>query len=460
MTMANHAEYKNRASDEIKELSLLLDVNNKLSEALNIKKALRSVLQIIADHMEMLRGILTILDRSTGAIISEEVFGLLPQERAKAKYLPDKEITDAVIEMGLPAIISHISDKPLFLGKKRSNNLDKAKIAFICVPIKIDREVIGALAVDRLFNEEVPFEEDVRLLTSIASSVSHAVRWRQEASEELEELRLENQRLRAEIRVTYSSKNIIGNSQEMRNINELIDTASRSNITVLIIGESGVGKERVAKAIHCHSSRADESFIKVHCAALPESLIESDLFGYEKGAFAGATALHRGSFETADKGTLFLDEIGELPPVLQAKLVRFLKNREFERIGGNRTIKVDVRMIAATNQNLEELIREGKFSKDIFYQLNAFPIIVPPLHERKTDVILLADYFIEKYAKELGKEVTGISAAAIDMLMNHHWPGNVRELENCIERAIILSTDNMIHLHHMPPSLRGSRLTG
>lgn len=254
--------------------------------------------------------------------------------------------------------------------------------------------------------------------------------------------------------------NIIGGSNTMQMIYDYIDTAGRSNITVLIIGESGVGKERVAKTIHCRSSRAGKSFTKVHCANLSESPTESALFGHEKGAFAGATFLHRGSFEIADGGTIFLYEIGELAPILQAKLVGFLKKREFERIGGNKTIKVDVRVIAATSQNLEARIREGKFNEDLFYQMNVFPIIVPPLRERKTDIILLTDCFIKKYMKRLGKEVKGISFSAIDMLMNYHWPGNVRELENCIERAIILSTDGNIHHYHLPPSLQGNRLTG
>lgn len=243
----------------------------------------------------------------------------------------------------------------------------------------------------------------------------------------------------------------------MRTVYEYINTAGRSNITVLVIGESGVGKGRVAKAIHYHSSRAGEPFLKVHCTDLSESLIESTLFGHEKGAFSGATALRKGSFEIADRGTIFLDEIGLLAPVLQAKLAGFLKKREFERVGGNKTIKVDVRVIAATSQNLEARMREGKFSEDIFYQVNVFPISVPPLRERKTDIILLADYFMEKYAQELGKKVTGISPSAIGMLMNYHWPGNVRELENCIERAMILSTDHTIHSYHLPPSLQGSR---
>jgi Nif-specific regulatory protein len=249
---------------------------------------------------------------------------------------------------------------------------------------------------------------------------------------------------------------MIGTSDVIRTVYDYIDTASRSNITVLITGESGVGKELVAKAIHYRSSRAEKSFIKVHCADLSESVIEGTLFGQEKGASAGATALRKGSFESADRGTIFLDEIGELAPVQQAKLLEFLKKREFKRIGGDKTIKVDVRVIAATSHNLEARMREGKFSKDIFYQLNIFPIVVPPLRERKTDIIVLADYFIEKFSKELKKTITSISPSALDMLMHHHWPGNVQELENCIERAVILSKDSMIHQHHLPPSLQGS----
>ena len=234
----------------------------------------------------------------------------------------------------------------------------------------------------------------------------------------------------------------------------MIDRVCRTNATVLILGESGVGKERVAHAIHYNSSYADGPYVIVNCAALPESLIESELFGHEKGAFTGATVFRKGRFELADNGTIFLDEIGDLPPVVQTKLLRVLQERVFERIGGNTPIKVNIRIIAATNRDLEALIREGKFREDLYYRLNIFPVVVPPLRERRTDIILLANHFVEKYSRELERKIVRISTSATDLLMHYHWPGNVRELENCIERAIILCTDGVIRTHHLPPNLQ------
>lgn len=257
-----------------------------------------------------------------------------------------------------------------------------------------------------------------------------------------------------------SPKTLIGDSRAMQDVGDYIDTVSSTNTTVLILGESCVGKELIAKTIHYRSRRSDQAFVKVDCAALSESLIERELFGYEKGAISGSTSRRRGRLGIPNAGTLFLEEIGALSPHLQAKLSLVLKKREFERIGGNKPIKTDIRIVAATNQNLEARMHEEKFSKDLYYQLNVFPIIVPPLRERRQDIILLANFFIEKYSKEIGKDISGISPSAVDLLMHYQWPGNVQELKGCIERAIILSTDNMIYLHHMPPSLRGSRLTG
>ena len=240
----------------------------------------------------------------------------------------------------------------------------------------------------------------------------------------------------------------------------MIAQVSKSDTTVLIRGESGTGKELVAHAIHFNSLRAVKPFIKVNCGALPESVVESELFGHEKGAFTGAIATRKGRFELANGGTIFLDEIGDLSPTTQIKLLRVLQEREFERVGGTATIKTNVRVITATNRNLEQLIAEGRFRQDLYYRLDVFPIHIPPLRERKTDIPLLADFFVEKYSKANSKMVRRISTPAIDMLMSYHWPGNVRELENCLERAVLLTSDQVIHGHHLPPTLQTAEASG
>ncbi len=445
----------NNKSREVKEVSLLYEISRDLSETLDLKTVLHPILKMMAEHMEMLRGTLTILNRKTEEIVIEEAYGLQPEEQAKGKYRLGEGVTGKVVETGQPAIVPRISDEPLFLDRTGSRKgLEKVDIAFICVPIKIGSEVIGALSVDRLFNEKISFEEDVRLLTIIASCISQAVRLRQLAQEEVEKLQEENQRLHDELKTKHRPNSIVGNSHAMLEIYALIDKVCNAPTTVILLGESGVGKEKVAQAIHYNSNRADKPFVKVNCAALPESLIESELFGYERGAFTGAAASRKGRFELADGGSLFLDEIGDLPLHVQTKILRVIQEKEFERIGGTETIPVDVRIITATNRNLELLMKEGKFREDLYYRLNVFPIMVPPLRERKSDIMLLADYFTEKYGKELGKNIIRISTPAIDMLMSYHWPGNVRELENCIERSVILSTDGVIHSYHLPPSLQ------
>ncbi len=416
-------------SREVRELTLLFEISKKLSESLDLESVLKPILKLMAEHMEMVRGTLTILNRKKGEIAIEEAYGLEPEEKAKGKYRLGEGITGKVIDTGEPAIVPRISDEPLFLDRTGSRGKrNKEDIAFICVPIKMGSEVIGALSVDHLFSGEVSFEEDVRLLTIIAATIAQAVRLRQLADEKIEKVREENQRLQGELQSRYRPETIVGNSKVMRDLYGLIEQVCRTNTTVLILGESGVGKERVAHAIHYNSNRAGNPFVRINCAALPESLIESELFGHEKGAFTGAADRRKGRFEMADKGTIFLDEIGDLPPAVQTKLLRVLQEKEFERLGGNTTIRVDVRIITATNKNLESLMGEGKLREDLYYRLNVFPIVVPPLRERKTDIILLADHFIERYSKEHQKKVSRITASATDMLIKYHWPGNVREL--------------------------------
>jgi Nif-specific regulatory protein len=253
---------------------------------------------------------------------------------------------------------------------------------------------------------------------------------------------------------------MVGASGPMRQLYEEMARVAGTNTTVLIRGESGTGKELIAQAIHYHSPRAKKPLIKVNCAALPETLVESELFGHEKGAFTGAQARKKGRFELAHGGTIFLDEIGELSPAIQVKLLRVLQEREFERLGGTEPVPTDVRVIAATNRDLEKALADGGFREDLYYRLNVFPIFIPPLRERKSDVLPLADHFAEKYAREHGKSIKRISTTAIDMLATYHWPGNVRELENTIERAVLMADGEVIHGHHLPPTLQTAEATG
>jgi len=246
----------------------------------------------------------------------------------------------------------------------------------------------------------------------------------------------------------------------MQDVFELIGRVSQAGATVMIRGESGVGKELVARAIHDHSPRAPGPFVRVNCAALPKELLESELFGHERGAFTGAFNRRKGRFELAEGGTLFLDEVGDFPPHTQVLLLRFLQEREFERVGGTETIHANVRILTATNRHLEELVEQGRFREDLYYRLNVYPIHVPPLRDRPTDVPLLADHFIERCGHLHGKQVKRISTPAIDMLTSYHWPGNVRELENCIERAVIETQDEVIHSHHLPPTLQTAEASG
>ncbi len=446
---------------EFQELSLLFEISRGLDGSMDLRDVVGPVLKTMADRMGMLRGTLTLLDRETGEISIEEAYGLSGAQREKGRYKVGEGVTGKVVATGQPAVVPRIADEPLFLNRTGARKgLKKEDISFICVPIKIGDEVVGALSADRLFSEDVSFQEDVRLLSIIASMIAQAVGLRRAAMEERRHLLDENLRLQEALKDRFRPSNIVGNSKAMQAVFDLIAQVSKSNATVLLRGESGTGKELAASAIHYNSLRASKPFVKVNCAALPEALLESELFGHEKGSFTGAVAQRKGRFELAQGGTIFLDEIGDLTPATQIRLLRILQEREFERVGGTGTLKADVRVIAATNRDLEHLMAEGKFREDLYYRLNVFPIHIPPLRERKTDIPLLADYFVEKYAKASHKDVRRISTPAINMLMAYHWPGNVRELENCIERAVLLSHDEVIHGHHLPPTLQTAEASG
>ena len=270
----------------------------------------------------------------------------------------------------------------------------------------------------------------------------------------------ENSHLLQELKEKHDFSHLVGTSNPMKQVYDQVSQVARSNATVLLRGESGTGKEMIANAIHYNSLRSRRPLVKINCAALPDTLIEAELFGHEKGAFTGAERFKKGRFEMAEGGTLFLDEIGDLPLQTQIKLLRVLQEREFERLGGTETIKTNIRLITATNKNLEEAISKGEFREDLYYRLNVFTIFLPPLRERKSDILLLAEHFLEKYEQEHGKRIRRISTPAIDMLMAYHFPGNVRELENAIERAVLVCDSNVIHSHHLPPTLQTAEVSG
>jgi Nif-specific regulatory protein len=440
---------------KFQELTALYEISHALVSSLDPRQALGLILQTLHLRLGMSRGTITLLSPDTHEITIEVAHGLTNEERERGRYRIGEGITGKVVQTGEPVIIPHVGKEPLFLNRtKARGDIHKGNISFICVPIKVGAVVYGALSVDRLFIEEVSFKEDLRLLTIIASMLAQAITISQMMEEERNCLRNENITLKEKLKERYSLYNIVGTSNRMREVFEMIERVSKSDATVLIRGESGTGKELVANAIHYNSLRADGSFIKVNCGALPETLIESELFGHEKGAFTGAVHARTGKFEQADGGTLFLDEIGTLNLSAQVKLLRVLQEKELVRLGGTRTIKIDVRIITATSLNLEESLKNGVFREDLYYRLNVFPIYMPPLRERKTDISLLADFFLEKYTQKYNKDIRRISTPAIDTLMRYHWPGNVRELENCIERAVLLCNEPVLRSIHLPPTLQ------
>ncbi len=458
---AGNRQREPEVRQEVGELALLYEISRILDRSMDLRDEGGHILKAIAKHTGMVRGTLTLMNRMTGELFIEAAHGLTTSQRERGRYRPGEGVLGQVVQEGRPVAIPRVSDEPLFLdrtGARRKVQLDT--VAFICVPIKIGKESVGTLSADRLFPEQSTIEEDLRLLTIIGSMIAQAAALRMKAMEEQERLRQENDRLQRELQERFRPSNMIGNSSAMHEVYELIAQVAASESTVLIRGESGVGKELVAQAIHYNSMRASKPFIKVNCAALPESIIESELFGHEKGAFTGAVQQRKGRFELADGGTIFLDEIGELSPQMQVRLLRVLQEREFERVGGTDTITVDVRVLAATNRDLEHMMTDNTFRQDLYYRLNVFPIHIPPLRDRRADILDLANHFVEKYSHKNHKNVRRISTPAIDMLTSYHWPGNVRELENVVERAVLLSNDDVLHGHHLPPTLQTAEASG
>ncbi len=445
---------------EARKLSTLVEVSQALGGHVTLPGALSAVLLTLAKRCGAVRGVLSLLEDSSGELEIRASIGLsVVGERTR--YQLGEGITGMVASTGEPIVVPQISQDPRFLHRAAGRQERKgAEFSFLCVPLLLHSRVVGTLSVELPYRREREFERLLKFLRVVASMISQAVRIHRLLEAERQKLVTENAQLRQELHQRNHLSNMVGASGPMRQLNDEVARVAGTNTTVLIRGESGTGKELIAQAIHEHSPRARGPFIKVNCAALPETLVESELFGHERGAFTGAQARKKGRFELAHGGTLFLDEVGELSPTIQVKLLRVLQEREIERVGGTESVRVDVRVIAATNRDLERALAEGDFREDLYYRLNVFPIFVPPLRSRRADVLPLADHFIEKYSGEHGKHIKRISTPAIDLLSQYHWPGNVRELENTIERAVLMADGEVIHGHHLPPTLQTAEATG
>lgn len=441
-------------SDET-HLEVLAGVGQLLATQPGQRQMLAGVLGILERRLGMMRGTILLLSADGLQLVVEAAQSSDAGASAGLSYRRGEGIVGMVVQTGRPAVVPRVADEPRFVNRIHRRAVEEAQdVGFVCVPIVLEQEVIGTLSVDVPTQDGPGLDRHCRFLGLVASMIAYDARARRLEARQRQTWEAENLRLREALQENFRPENIVGNSHLMRAVYLKIHQVARSSTTVLVRGESGTGKELVASAIHYQSPRAQAPLVKVNCAALNEHLLESELFGHEKGAFTGALSSRIGRLEEAEGGTLFLDEIGEFSPSVQVKLLRVLQEREYQRVGSNKTTRADVRVIAATNRDLEAAVQQNVFRNDLYYRVNVFPIFIPPLRERRDDVLLLADHFVAKYARKSGKGVKRISTPAINMMLAYHWPGNVRELENCIEYAVLLSDDGVIHGHHLPPTLQ------
>lgn len=449
------------SSAAVSEIALtgVYEISKILTSANRLETTLSNVVNLLASFMQMRHGVIVLFDDDgvpnivVGAGWSEE-----SSERYRAR-MPRKAIGQ-VVATGMPFVVPNIAVSPMFdpADVEELGARDGAVVSFIGVPIRIGFKVVGTLTIDRLFDSRsaMRLDFDVRFLVMIANLIGQTVELHRFVARDRERLIAESHRLQKELEafkptaagVPESIAGIIGNSEPMRAILSKIAVVAKSRSPVLLRGESGTGKELFARAVHEQSAVASGPFIKVNCAALPESVLESELFGHEKGAFTGAVNARKGRFELADGGTLFLDEIGEMSPAFQAKLLRVLQESEFERVGGSRTIKVNVRLITATNKNLEEAVVKKEFRADLYYRINVVALMLPPLRERKGDIPLLAQEFLNRFNAENSRSIA-YAPGALDALSHCCFPGNVRELENCVRRTATLTEGPTISAHDL-----------
>ena len=438
------------------ELAILTQIGQILSTTLELPDAFGQIMQIISAKLNMHRGTLVLLDESSGRLRTEAAVGLGPEDIERNRFALGEGITGTVVATGRARIVPDVRKEPDFLNRTNRLNAEgeDQAISFLCIPIRIEGRTAGALGVDKPFDSEERLKNDQTFLEIIAAFLAQAIQINRMVMRQKEELLEENAQLRAQVRDRYRFENIIGDSPAMHEVFAVVGQVANSRATVLLLGETGTGKEMIAKAIHYNSPRKDKPFIRVNCGAMTSTLLESELFGHVKGSFTGAIKDKMGRFEAADGGSIFLDEIGTMEPQLQVKLLRVLQEREFERVGDTQVVKVDVRVIAATNVDLQEEVAKQNFREDLFYRLNVVSIYLPPLRNRREDIPRLIDYFLDKYNQVNDRRLRRISRDMLNVLLRYPWPGNVRELENAIERAVVLSRDEDFTEDLLPLSVR------
>ncbi len=450
------------------ELDTLEQISQILGDGLAYGEVFQRVMALLGERMGIQGASLVLWDHAADQMRIVAALGLTDEEVARGRYAMGEGVTGQVIATGRAQIIPDIRKHPQFLNRTRSRQLvavgadpqefgfadGEPPISFICVPVKDGDRFVGAISVDKPYVDDVSLASDARLLTITAGCIAQTVRIHNLMQVEKERLVEENQRLRDNLHSKYQFDNITGSSPAMLDVLAMIGQVATSRATILLLGETGTGKELIAKAIHYNSPRRDQPLIRVNCGALSHQLLESELFGHVKGAFTGAIRDKIGRFEAADGGSIFLDEIGTLDSELQVKLLRVLQEREIERVGDHRTHKMDVRVIAATNLNLEEEVRKGAFREDLYYRLNVVMVQLPPLRSRREDIPQLIDYFLDRYNDENGRNLRWINRDILNTLMRYPWPGNVRELENAIERAVVMSQGDTFTEDLLPLQIR------
>jgi Nif-specific regulatory protein len=445
-------------STEKAELSAIYEVGKILTSTQSLGRSLVTSLRTLQSILGFDRTAILLPDGATREIVMEASVGYTAEQRDRARYVWGEGIVGKTMKSGSPIAIPDVRKEPSFLDKTRAHErIQDEPLSYLSVPIKVGAEVLGVLTAERVGREGTrSLEADTRTLTVVGCLLGQALKLHAAIERLQHEFRKQRQEFEKTIRRTYRIGNIIGQSKRMQEVFAAVVSVAPSRATVLLRGESGTGKEMIARSIHLLSPRAGRAFVTVNCAALPETLLESELFGHKRGAFTGAIEERKGRFEEAGGGTLFLDEIGDIPPPTQVKLLRVLQERRFERLGENRSISVDVRIIAATNADIERMVEDGRFREDLFYRLNVIPIFLPPLRDRREDIVPLTEHFLDTFNREHGKNVS-FAPDALDTLLDYRWPGNVRELENLVERVVVMAKAPIVRVHDLPRALRVSR---